>query len=343
MAYDLDSDSRLDPTIREWLRFMPGDPVNDVASREVMVAQAMTPSAIADREAFAAIMELCDTEEVAPTKGLVVTREQFTSGSDGATLNLQIIRPDSDEVLACVYYIHGGGMMDLSCFLGNYRAWGKIIAAQGVAVVMIDFRNSVSPSSVAEVAPYPAGLDDCVAGLKWTHQHAGSLGIDPTRIVVAGESGGGNLTLALGMRLKRDGDLGLVKGLYALCPYIAGRWPDDRFPSSTRNNGLFLELHNNRGAVGYGIEAFEARDPLAWPGFAAEADVVGLPPVVISVNECDPLVDEGIDFYRLLLHSGVRARCRQMMGTIHASEVFPLFRPDISRDTARDIAGFASE
>ena len=46
--------------------------------------------------------------------------------------------------LACVYYIHGGGMASLSCFDGIYRGWGKIIAANGVAVVMVDFRNASS-------------------------------------------------------------------------------------------------------------------------------------------------------------------------------------------------------
>ena len=43
------------------------------------------------------------------------------------------------------------------------------------------------------------------------------------------------------------------------------------------------------------------QDPLAWPGFATDDDVKGLPPTVISVNECDPLRDEGIGFYRLLI------------------------------------------
>ena len=56
---------------------------------------------------------------------------------------------------------------------------------------------------------------------------------------------------------------------------------------------------------------------------------------MISVNECDPLRDEGVNFYRLLLRAGVPARCRQVMGTIHGTEVFPMTCPDISRDTAR--------
>ena len=126
----------------------------------------------------------------------------------------------------------------------------------------------------------------------------------PKHIVVAGESGGGNFTLATGMRLAQEGDIGLVRGLYALCPYIAGRWPQERFPSSTENNGLLLDMHNNRPAMAYGIEELERENPLAWPAFATEQDVQGLPPTVISVNECDPLRDEGIAFYRTLLRSG---------------------------------------
>ena len=47
------------------------------------------------------------------------------------------------------------------------------------------------------------------------------------------------------------------RGLYALCPYIAGTWPQDRLPSSTENDGIMLHLHNNRGAMAYGIETLE--------------------------------------------------------------------------------------
>ena len=108
------------------------------------------------------------------------------------------------------------------------------------------------------------------------------MAIDAGRIVIAGESGGGNLTLATGLKLKQDGDLDLVKGLYALCPYIAGSWPQDRYPSSIENNGLLIDLHNNRGAMAYGIEEFDQENPLAWPGFATEDDVRGLPPTMIS-------------------------------------------------------------
>ena len=112
-------------------------------------------------------------------------------------------------------------------------------------------------------------------------------------------------------------------------------------PSSTENNGILLDLHNNRGAMAYGIEELETRNPLAWPGFATEDDVRDLVPTVISVNECDPLRDEGVNFYRLLLRAGVPARCRQVMGTIHGTEILPMLCPEISHDTAVSIADFA--
>ena len=95
--------------------------------------------------------------------------------------------------------------------------------------------------------------------------------------------------------------------------------------------------------MAYGIEEIEQQNPLAWPAFASEEDVAGLPPTVISVNECDPLRDEGVAFYRLLLRAGVPARCVQLMGTIHGSEVFVIACPEISRETAASIARFCRE
>jgi acetyl esterase/lipase len=337
----LSDDRRIDPRIKAMFGAMPpAPPAKDVASREEQLAAENSEAAKAAAAQMTAMFDMVDNEEVAPSKGLKVTVETFRSEPDGNEIKIRFIRPDNNERVPCVYYIHGGGMMMMSAFDGMYRAWGKIIAANGVAVAMVDFRNCLRASSAPEVKPYPAGLNDCVSGLRWVKSHAQHLNIDPDRIIVAGESGGGNLTLATGLKLKRDGDLGLIKGLYALCPYIAGEWPQAKYPSSTENNGILLDLHSNHGAMAYGIEAFKAKDPLAWPAFATEEDVKGFPPVVISVNECDPLRDEGIEFYRMLLKAGVPARCRQVMGSIHGTEIFAVSCPDISRDTASDIANF---
>jgi len=341
MSYDPESDNRLDPRVRAMLAMMPAPEVPDVKSRDELVADAISPEGVAEYEALASFMNMGDDETIAPSRGLRFASEDIVSSPDGNTIKLQIVRPDTDETMACVYYIHGGGMASMSSFYGNYQAWARIVASKGVAVVLVEFRNSVAPSWVPEVAPYPAGLNDCVSGLKWVIENATKYGVDPERIIVSGESGGGNLTLALGLKLNRDGEIGRIKGLYAMCPYIAGRWPDERFPSSVENNGIFLDLHNNLGRVSYGIDAYDAEDPLAWPGFATTDDVDGFPPTVISVNECDPLRDEGIAFYRMLLAAGVPARGRTVLGTMHGVEVFPPLCPDISHSTAADIAAFA--
>jgi acetyl esterase len=336
-------DPRLDPRIKAIIGALPSMAAEDIASRDLLLEEVNSEEAIAERAQTEGMFDMLDSEEVAPSTGLTISTREFTSSPDGNTIKVQFIRPESAAALPCVYYIHGGGMQSMSCFDAMYRSWGRIIAQQGVAVAMVDFRNCLTASSAPEVEPFPAGLNDCVSGLKWLVDNAAELNIDKDHIIIAGESGGGNLTLATGLKLKQDGDIQLIRGLYALCPYIAGEWPQEKYPSSTENNGLLLNLHNNRGAMAYGIEEFEAGNPLAWPGFATEDDVRDFPPTVISVNECDPLRDEGIEFYRLLLDAGVSARCRQVMGTTHGIEIFSIACPDVSYETAGSIAQFCRQ
>lgn len=346
MPYRPDEDLRLDPRGRKFLGQFE-TPLfyqeANVASREEALAIGNRPEAVAQREVTAGLLELMDVEAVTPSAGLTIETRQITSQPDGNAIRLQIIRPESEAQLPCVYYIHGGAMMEGSCFWGNYRALGKLIAHTGVCVVMVDFRNSLAPSSTPDVAPYPGALNDCISGFHWTCDNAGSLRINPARILVAGESGGANLAIATTMSLQRSGHSRRQLGLYALCPYIAGHWPQDDLPSSSENEGILISVHNNHPAFAYGPEALAAQDPLAWPRFASVNDVAGFPPTMISVNECDPLRDEGIAFYRTLVNAGVKAQCRQVMGTFHANELFvPLF-PDICRVTARDIRGWIDE
>ena len=187
----INEDPRIDPRIKQVFGAFPA-PVNpgDAASREQLVEEANSAEAEAMRQPWDAFLERCDTEEVAPSTGLAITTLQLASEPDGNIINIRFIRPDwpdGGEAMPCVYYIHGGGMQSGSCLQGNYRAWGKIIAAGGVAVAMVDFRNALTPSSVPEIEPFPAGLNDCVSGVKWIAANAAELGIDASRIIVAGE------------------------------------------------------------------------------------------------------------------------------------------------------------
>lgn len=338
---DVQNDHRLDPRVKRALRSVPSRSLSDIDSRERLLEISNSESALAMAAKLEALYARFDTGEVAPFDGLRIETREFASSPDGNTVKVQFIRPDSDDVVPGVVYLHGGGMQTGSCFNAMYRMWGRVLAHHDLAVAMIDFRNCLTPSSAPETEPFPAGLNDCVAGVRWTAANAVELGIDPARVVVAGESGGGNLTLATGMQLLRDGDMELVRGLYALCPYIAGRWPQEQFPSSIENEGILLNLHHNRGAVAYGLEQLDAGNPLAWPSFATDDDVRGLAPTFISVNEADPLRDEGIEFYRLLLGAGVSAQCRVVMGTSHGMDVFAAVLPDVAAQTAASIALFA--
>lgn len=336
-------DTRLDPRLREMLAFLPEvEAESDVESREAYLAEMNTPGALAVYEASEQIAEMLDSEDIAPSEGLDIAEYEFKSSPDGNTVKINYLRPEGESGLPCVYYIHGGGMATMSAFNGLYRSWGRLIANQGVAVAMVDFRNSVYPSTAPEVEPFPAGLNDCVSGLEWVVASAQELEIDAGRVIIAGDSGGGNLSLATAMKLKELGKLDLIDGIFALCPFIAGEWPQDRLPSSIENNGIMLDLHNNTFRMRYGIEAFEAKNPQAWPLFASEDDVAGFPRTVINVNECDPLRDEGIEFYRLLARAGVAAQCREVKGTCHAGDLLAVIVPEISRATAASIAHWAT-
>ena len=345
MENKIKNDPRIDKRIRAVFGEVDLNSVTttNATNREEILAEQETEEAIQGKAVMEMINNSPHYKEVVTDEGLVTYTKEFTSSPDGNNIKIQYIRPDTDEKLPCVYYIHGGGMMVSSCFDELYAAWGRCMARQGVAVAMVDFRNAMWASSAPEIAPFPAGLNDCVSGLKWIHANAEELNIDNEQIIIAGESGGGNLTIATGLKLKQDGDIGLIKGLYALCPYIAGHWPLPENPSSEENEGILLSLHTeqefSQGALIYGIDAYKNKDPLAWPSFATADDVKGLPKTYIIVNECDPLRDEGVNFYRLLREADVDAQCRQVMGSVHGTEIF-LGCIEISDETAMSIANF---
>ena len=334
-------DLRIDPSIREFFGSMP-DPVNqgDVENREQLLEEANSPTAVAFRKQMEGQWKNVYREDSEVPAGLTSTTLEIKSSPDNNGIKILFMRPNLDEATPCIVYLHGGGMSSGSCFDAPFRTWGRRLVRNGVAVAMVDFRNCMVPSSSDEVAPFPAGLNDCVSGVKWVVESSEILGIDSSNVIVSGESGGGNLTLSTGMRMAKEGSVNLIQGLYAFCPYIAGRWPQERFPSSRECNGYLLELANNRGAMGYGIKELDNENPLAWPSFATEEDVKDFPPTFISVNEFDPLRDEGVDFFRLLRRAGVQAYCKDVKGTVHATELIVPGCAMVADEGARSVADF---
>src|SRR3954466_1147081 len=92
---DIANDPRIDPRIKAVLSAIPSmEAVADVESRDVLVARASTPEAIAQRGMLTQIFEDAGNEDIAPSKGLSVTEHAVGSQPDGNTINIRVIRPD---------------------------------------------------------------------------------------------------------------------------------------------------------------------------------------------------------------------------------------------------------
>lgn len=133
--------------------------------------------------------------------------------------------------------------------------------------------------------------------------------------------------------------------MFAQCPYILGSWTDtpDELPSLRENDGYFLD----RSLFPVLAEVYDpgranAADATCWPYHATVTDLRGLPPHVISVNELDPLRDEGLAYHRMLLAAGVSSVGRLNLGLCHVGELlFPTAMPDVYAAAVRDVTGFA--
>lgn len=275
-----------------------------------------------------------------PVTGVERTVE-VTRGIDGNDITLYVHRPEGqDGPLPAILHLHGGGMVQLEAAGAAYGAWRDALAASGLVVVGVEFRNAAGKHGPY---PFPAGLDDCASGLRWLLDHRDDLRVG--KVVVSGESGGGNLTLATVLRAKRDGIVDQIDGVYALCPYISGAWADPpaELTSLFENDTYFLEVAM-MGALArvYDPSGHNATNPLAWPLHATADDLAGLPPHVISVNQLDPLRDEGLAYARKLLDAGVPVVSRTVNGTCHAGDmIFGAAMPDVYAATIGDIRGFA--
>lgn len=278
----------------------------------------------------------------APAISNVERRTEVIRGIDGNDISLYIHTPtDVDGPVPAIVHTHGGGMVIMEASGEGYVRWRDELAATGLVVVGVEFRNAAGKLGPF---PFPAGLNDCFSGLKWAHENRDALGI--SKIVISGESGGGNLSLAATLKAKGEGMLDMVDGVYAQCPYISGQYADKNpaLPSLWENDDYFLNCSMMGSMVRmYSPDGADDTNPLAWPYHAEVADLTGLPPHCISVNELDPLRDEGLAYFRKLLAAGVSASSRTVNGTCHAGDC--LFRdamPEVYLGTIRDINSFAN-
>ena len=342
---DLRTDPRLKPRLRAALAAFG----LDAAAGPPPIDRTAAPEAIAEfvggsHAAFNGLYEALPNDLPGDDDSVEFSTETIR-GVDGNDITLRIYRSANvTGPLPCTIYIHGGGMTILDAFAKVHQKWCEDLAATGMVVIGVDFRNAYSAEGMQ---PFPAGLNDCTSALKWVNDHRGQLGI--TSVVLQGESGGANLVLATALKAKREGYLDAINGVYAMVPYISGGygWTDIRklreLPSMIENDGYFLNCAMMDVIVAvYDPDSENTENPLAWPYFATEADLVGLPPHVISVNELDPLRDEGMAYYRKLIAAGVPVVGRVNLGLTHGSEM--IFRQAVPEDyfaTVQDIKRFA--
>lgn len=232
--------------------------------------------------------------------------------------------PDADPAMAraCVVSLHGGGFVfgGLDTYEPQARRWA---AATGATVVDVDYRR-------APEHPFPAAPDDVRTVLGWLVAHADRLGIDPTRIALAGDSAGGNLALSAGLRLRDDAGISL-RALVLLCPAVD--------PEASIDDDLDREFHS--GSTWWWPQYLPtpelAADPYAAP--ARATSYAGLPPTLLTTVRYDDLWAQGVALGERLVADGVAVTLDDHADMFHVFHMYPAAIPAAAR-AQRTIADF---
>jgi acetyl esterase len=206
------------------------------------------------------------------------------------------------EPPACIVYFHGGAWIFGN--LDTHDCMCRMLAnASGCRVISIDYR-------LAPEHKFPAGVEDAIAATKWVAAKASDIGIDPARIVVAGDSAGGNLAAVVCQHAKEGGPKIALQVLF--CPVV-----DISAENQSRLDfaeGYFLERPLMIWAGGHYLPSgVDIMDPRLSPLRAT--DLSGLPPAHIHTAGYDPLRDEAKDYADALERAGVKVRytCHEHM------------------------------
>jgi acetyl esterase/lipase len=265
-----------------------------------------------------------------PVAGVELDRHTLTT-ADGATLDLGWYHTPGQPGSA-VLYLHGGGMIFGLEHLGRVydRAVREYVATSGVPMLVVDYR-------IAPEHPHPTPVEDCYAALRWLAEGAATLGVDPARIGVMGDSAGGGLAAGVCL-LARDRGGPPVAAQLLIYPML-----DDRTHTPDPALLPFLTWSYDDNITGWAaLLGDKARIDGAGTGavspYAAPAratDLTGLPDTYIDVGDLDIFRDEDITYARRLSDAGVPTELHLHPGCPHAFEALAR-RADVSQRAIGD-------
>jgi acetyl esterase len=203
-------------------------------------------------------------------------------------------------------FFHGGGFVigDIETHDDQAR---QICRDGEMVVVSVDYR-------LAPEHKFPAGHEDCVAATKWAADNVAELGGDTERLVVGGDSAGGNMAATVALACRADGPT--LAAQFLLYPSVDFSEEAD-YPSRVENaEGYFLTADDMLWfRTQYLPDDVDVTDPRLSPTLAG--DLAGVAPAVIGVAEFDPLRDEGLAYAKALADAGVNVVVRRYDGMIH--------------------------
>lgn len=339
-------DVRLDPRVAQVMAQMPpGGPAASLpqVTQSSTYEECLTwVSAMEDMLAAGDAAALAASPEFAD----VASRKVTIKGVDENDIDLFVEAPKSHDKnaasskLPCIVHLHGGGMSFTTAQSAQAVRWRNTLAQQGAVVIGVEFRNG---GGVLGNHPFPAGLNDCASAVQWVDRQKSDLGI--SSIVVAGESGGGNLAVATAIKANLEGWVNSIDGIFAIAPMIFGFYSavPPELLSWRENEGYQGTLEMTRAMTRvYDPKDEHEHNPLAWPYHAKDAALKGLPPHIITNYELDLIRDDGAVFARRLQAAGVPAISRTIDGAIHVVELaMPDLVPELLHDTVGSLVGFA--
>lgn len=293
----------LDPELANVARFLPSLDFTDISTQRRKAAELFT--------ALPSTPQLSD----------VTVDNVEVPGTDGAPdVRMRIYLPTTEEPLPIIYDIHPGGFV-LGSINMNDNANRRMAIELPAVIASVDYR-------LAPETPFPGGLEDCYAGLRWLSTHADMIQGDAERIALHGYSAGGGLAAALAL-LARDRGGPAIAFQYLGAPQL-----DDRLTTGSMAQfadapflGSGAAQRSWEAYLGINVPGSQAVSQYAAPARATV--LAGLPSAYIAVAEFDPLRDEGIAYAHALLAAGISVELHLFPGTFHSS--FIVDTAEISR------------